>query len=80
MAYIHFVIFTIAVNLVFFPMHALGLSGMPRRIPDYPDGYAGWNSIISLGTILTLISVIMFLFIVSHLFNNKKAISNWSAI
>jgi len=61
MAYVHFILFTVAVNLVFFPMHALGLSGMPRRIPDYADGYAGWNSIISLGTILTIISIFMFL-------------------
>lgn len=80
MAYVHFIIFTIAVNLVFFPMHALGLSGMPRRIPDYPDGYAGWNSIISFGTILTFLSILIFLVIVSHLFTNKKNTSNWYAI
>jgi len=34
---IHFFLFTIAVNIVFFPMHALGMAGMPRRIPDYAD-------------------------------------------
>lgn len=69
MAYVHFIIFTIAVNLVFFPMHALGLSGMPRRIPDYPDGYAGWNSIITLGTIQTVLSILMFLLQVNHMFS-----------
>ena len=58
---LHFWIFTIAVNLVFFPMHFLGLAGHPRRIPDYPDGYASWNLIITIGTILTFISICLLL-------------------
>jgi len=70
LTFIHFIIFTIAINIVFFPMHALGISGMPRRIPDYPDGYLGWNSIMSYGSILTLFSIIIFLFILTYIFNN----------
>lgn len=55
------------------PMHFQGLNGMPRRIPDYADGYAGWNHIMSYGSILTVISVILFLYIVSNtIFINKK--------
>jgi len=62
---IHFVVFTVAINIVFFPMHALGISGMPRRIPDFADGYASWNSFMTIGTFLTVISLFIFLYIVS---------------
>ena len=55
------------------PMHFLGLNGMPRRISDYPDGYAGWNHFMSYGSILTVISVFLFLYIVSNtILINKK--------
>ena len=58
-ARIHFWVFTIAINIVFFPMHFIGLQGMPRRIPDYADGYAEYNSIISYGSCLTADSQLM---------------------
>jgi len=47
-------------------MHFLGINGMPRRISDYADGYAGWNHFMSLGSILTVISVFLFLYVVSN--------------
>jgi heme/copper-type cytochrome/quinol oxidase subunit 1 len=42
-------------------MHFLGIAGMPRRIPDYADGYLNWNLIMTLGTFLTIISVVIVL-------------------
>jgi heme/copper-type cytochrome/quinol oxidase subunit 1 len=54
-------------------MHFLGISGMPRRIPDYPDGYASWNSILTIGSFLTVISIFIFLYLVAFKVFNPKA-------
>jgi len=65
---VHFTIFFIGVNLTFFPMHFLGCAGMPRRIPDYEDCFEQWNVFESIGSIISVISVIFFLFVVTDLF------------
>jgi heme/copper-type cytochrome/quinol oxidase subunit 1 len=52
------------VNITFFPMHFLGLAGMPRRIPDYPDAFAGWNAVASFGSYVSALSAIFFFYIV----------------
>jgi len=70
---IHFWMFFIGVNITFFPMHFLGLAAMPRRIPDYPDAYFGWNSVASFGSYVSALSAIFFFVVVYNtLTNNNK--------
>ena len=54
----------IGVNMTFFPMHFLGLAGMPRRYADYPEAFAGWNMVASFGSYISAASVVLFIFIV----------------
>jgi cytochrome c oxidase subunit 1 len=74
LAKIHFWIMFIGVNITFFPQHFLGMAGMPRRIPDYPDSFAGWNSISSFGSLVSLIATLLFAFIVYDIFANGKPV------
>lgn len=77
MGNIHFWITFIGVNVIFFPMHFLGLAGMPRRIPDYPDAFSAWNYIASIGALMTFAGAIYFAFIVFYGFKwGKKAPAN----
>nr|YP_009744352.1 cytochrome c oxidase subunit 1 [Xylaria hypoxylon]QIE13205.1 cytochrome c oxidase subunit 1 [Xylaria hypoxylon] len=71
---VQFWILFIGCNLTFFPQHFLGLQGMPRRISDYPDAFAGWNLISSFGSIVSVVAAWLFLYIVyAQLVEGKSA-------
>ena len=81
LAQIHFLLFFIGTNLTFFPQHFLGLAGMPRRIPDYPNVYEGWNYWSSIGSYIGGMSVLVFLYILVEMFVKKRKAGNnpWGA-
>ena len=73
---IHFWVFFIGVNVTFFPMHFLGLAGMPRRIPDYPDSFLMFNRIASYGSYISALSSIFFFYVVFVAFSSGKRVIN----
>ena len=70
---LHFWLTFIGVNLIFFPQHFLGLAGMPRRYVDYPDAFAGWNYISSIGSYISVIGLVVFFINLAYAFYKKKA-------
>ena len=80
---IHFWTLFVGVNLTFFPQHFLGLAGMPRRIPDYPDAFAGWNLISSFGSMISVVATVLFGYIIYDILVNgsEAAVDNnpWQA-
>ena len=75
---LHFWIFFIGVNILFFPQHFLGQQGMPRRYADYPEQFAYWNEISSLGYAVMLVGVLIFFVnVVWSLAAGRKAEGNY---
>ncbi|WP_310533826.1 cytochrome c oxidase subunit I [Novosphingobium sp.] len=78
LAILHFIVFFIGVNMIFFPQHFLGLEGMPRRIPDYAQAFAYWNYVSSVGYAITAASIGIFFVNIAYAFiAGKKAEDNY---
>ena len=68
----HFWLMFTGVNLVFFPQHFLGMAGMPRRYVDYPDAFAGWNLVSSIGSYISALGLAVFVATVMEAFVRKR--------
>jgi cytochrome c oxidase subunit 1 len=70
----------IGANITFMPQHFLGLAGMPRRIPDYPDAFAGWNMVSSVGSYISFAGALLFVFVIFHTikFGKKVGKNPWN--
>jgi cytochrome c oxidase subunit 1 len=79
LAGLQFWLMFIGVNVVFFPQHFLGLNGMPRRYIDYPEAFAYWNQISSIGYVITGVGVLVFLVILAEMFlvRRKAGANPW---
>jgi len=74
---VHFLLTFIGVNVTFFPMHFLGLFGMPRRVPDYPDIFSEWNAVSSFGSAITSVGLFVFFYMIYHAFSVGEAASKF---
>ena len=73
----HFFSIFVGVNLTFFPMHFLGLAGIPRRYSDFPDAYSAFNFVASLGSIISVITSLFFFWILwERLAAKRPALAN----
>ena len=78
LSHVHFWVFFVGVNMIFFPMHFLGLQGMPRRYPDYAAAFAEWNHVATIGYFIMAASIVVWLINIVYAFTmGKKAEGNY---
>jgi cytochrome c oxidase subunit 1 len=79
---VHFWTTFVSFNLTFAPMHLIGIEGMPRRVADYPEQFAGWNLFISLASFVLGLSALIFLYnVVASVRHGRRAPANpWRAL
>src|SRR6185437_2300060 len=73
---VHFWLIFSGVNLTFFRQHFLGLAGMPRRYPDYPAAFAGWNFVSSIGAYIAGLGLLAFLYVCFRTFTSKAPVAD----
>ena len=73
---LHFWVSFVGANMIFFPQHFLGLAGMPRRYVDYPDAFAGWNNVSSIGSFVFAVGLVIFFVGMARAFMLKKPAGN----
>lgn len=73
---VHFTLFFIGVNITFFPMHFLGLAGMPRRIAEYPHAFYNWNYVASVGSLISVFATLVFFAMLANAFWLRKPVKN----
>jgi cytochrome c oxidase subunit 1 len=76
LAKVHFWLFFIGANIIFFPQHFLGLQGMPRRYADYPDAFAFWNYVSSIGYYIVVAGIIVFFVVIIEAFMAKRRVGD----
>jgi cytochrome c oxidase subunit 1 len=72
---VHFWLTFVGVNLTFFPMHFLGLAGMPRRYVDYPEAFRGWNEVATIGSFISGLGLLVFFYVVFRIFTSKEKLA-----
>ncbi|RVU07123.1 cytochrome c oxidase subunit I [Novosphingobium umbonatum] len=78
LSYLHFAVFFVGVNMLFFPMHFLGMQGMPRRYPDFTPAYAYWNHFATVGYMVMAASMVIFFVNIAYaLIAGRKAEGNY---
>lgn len=73
---LHFILFFIGVNVTFFPMHFLGLAGMPRRIAEYPTAFYTWNYVASVGAMISVVATVVFFAMLFDAFYTRRPARN----